>query len=139
MNSSVQRALESYSVIQSSTPPVGKKNHTQKELVQLLFDGLTDRISMARACLKTEDRAKRAELVTKAQMILMGLRNTLDFEKGGELARNLDKLYDYCSRRISKAHATEDDMIFAEVFELMSGIRDAWAEIPTKYDTTVQQ
>jgi|TARA_B110000967_G_C18596237_1_gene416942 flagellar protein FliS len=101
------------------------------ELVQLLFVGLTDRIAMARAALGKGDRAARANAVTRAQKILFGLRDSLDFKAGGELAVNLDSLYDYCLRRLTKAHASEDDEIFEEVMELMVSIRDAWKEIPT--------
>ena len=101
------------------------------ELVKLLFVGLTDRIAMARNALKKGDREARAIAVTKAQKILFGLRDSLDFEAGGELAINLDSLYDYCLRRLTRAHAREDDEIFAEVMDLMVSIREAWKEIPT--------
>jgi|TARA_B110000240_G_scaffold186921_1_gene224080 flagellar protein FliS len=101
------------------------------ELVKLLFIGLTDRIAMARAALEKGDRAARAVAVTKAQKILFGLRDSLDFEAGGELALNLDSLYDYCLRRLVKAHAREDDEIFVEVMDLMVSIREAWKVIPT--------
>ena len=101
------------------------------ELVKLLFIGLTDRIAMARAALEKGDREARAIAVTKAQKILFGLRDSLDFEAGGELALNLDSLYDYCLRRLVKAHAREDDEIFVEVMDLMVSIREAWKVIPT--------
>jgi flagellar secretion chaperone FliS len=101
------------------------------ELVKLLFVGLNDRIAMARAALEKGDREARAIAVTKAQKILFGLRDSLDFKAGGELALNLDSLYDYCIRRLVNAHAREDDKIFAEVMDLMVSIREAWKEIPT--------
>ena len=101
------------------------------ELVKLLFAGLTDRIAASRAALEKGDRLARAVAVTKAQKILYGLRDSLDFEAGGELAINLDSLYEYCLRRLTTAHAREDDEISAEVMDLMVSIRDAWKEIPT--------
>jgi flagellar protein FliS len=102
--------------------------------VKLLFIGLTDRIALARSLLNKGDREGRATAVTRAQKILFGLRDSLDFNAGGELALNLDSLYDYCLRRLSEAHAKEDDAIFAEVMELMVIIREAWKEIPTTKD-----
>lgn len=109
------------------------------ELVKLLFIGLTDRIAAARAALTKNDREARAIAVTKAQKILFGLRDSLDYEAGGELAINLDALYDYCLRRLTAAHAREDDDIFAEVMDLMVGIRDAWKEIPTTNELATVQ
>ena len=86
---------------------------------------------MARAALAKGDREARASAVTKSQKILFGLRDSLDFDAGGELASNLDSLYEYSIRLLTRAHAREDDKIFSEVMDLMVGIRDAWQEIPT--------
>jgi len=122
-----KRGISEYNFV-SSTSHETRDPH---ELVKLLFIGLTDRIAMARAALAKEDREARATAVTKAQKILFGLRDSLDFESGGELALNLDGLYDYCIRRLTAAHAREDDDIFSEVMDLMVSIRDAWKEIPT--------
>ena len=122
-----KRGISAYQSVAMTTA----ETRDPHELVKLLFVGLTDRIAMARAALEKGDREARAVAVTKAQKILFGLRDSLDFEAGGELALNLDSLYDYCLRRLVNAHAREDDEIFAEVMELMVSIREAWKEIPT--------
>jgi flagellar protein FliS len=122
-----RRGISAYQSVAMTTA----ETRDPHELVKLLFVGLTDRIAMARAALEKGDREARAIAVTKAQKILFGLRDSLDFEAGGELALNLDSLYDYCLRRLVNAHAREDDEIFAEVMELMVSIREAWKEIPT--------
>jgi flagellar protein FliS len=122
-----RRGISEYNAV-SSTANETRDPH---ELVKLLFIGLTDRIAMARAALAKGDREARASAVTKAQKILFGLRDSLDFDAGGELASNLDSLYEYSIRLLTRAHAREDDKIFSEVMDLMVGIRDAWQEIPT--------
>ena len=122
-----KRGISAYQSVAMTTA----ETRDPHELVKLLFVGLTDRIAMARAALEKGDRVARAIAVTKAQKILFGLRDSLDFEAGGELALNLDSLYDYCLRRLVNAHAREDDEIFAEVMDLMVSIREAWKVIPT--------
>ena len=122
-----RRGISAYQSVAMTTA----ETRDPHELVKLLFVGLTDRIAMARAALEKGDRVARAIAVTKAQKILFGLRDSLDFEAGGELALNLDSLYDYCLRRLVNAHAREDDEIFAEVMDLMVSIREAWKVIPT--------
>ena len=112
MNAQRLRAISDYQDV-AATKTDTKDPH---ELVKLLFEGLTDRIALARSALAKNDREGRAEAVTKAQKILFGLRDSLDFDKGGELAVNLDSLYEYSIRRLVKAHAREDDSIFKEVF-----------------------
>tara|TARA_Y100000994_G_C15521365_1_gene371754 strand:+ start:137 stop:544 length:408 start_codon:yes stop_codon:yes gene_type:complete len=129
MNAQRLRAISDYQDV-AATKTDTKDPH---ELVKLLFEGLTDRIALARSALAKNDREGRAEAVTKAQKILFGLRDSLDFDKGGELAINLDSLYEYSIRRLVKAHAREDDSIFREVMDLMVTIRDAWKQIPTEH------
>ena len=128
MNVLNRRALSNYTEVAAASNKDTKSPH---ELIRLLFDGLTDRIAGARSALAKGDREERANSVTKAQTILWGLRESLDFEKGKDLAVNLDSLYDYCIRRLTAAHAKEDDEIFSEVMDLMINIRDAWRQMPT--------
>ena len=129
-----KKALSSYATVAKT------KNDTEnpQELVHLLFVGLTDRIAMVRKALADNDREKRAVAVTKSQKILFGLSQTLDFEQGGELARNLHSLYQYCIERLGVGHAKEDDSVFEEVFDLMVMIRDAWASVPSNTKASMQ-
>ncbi|MBL6754429.1 MAG: flagellar export chaperone FliS, partial [Pseudomonadales bacterium] len=73
-----------------------------------------------------------------AQKILFGLRSTLDHVKGGELARNLDSLYDYCIRQLTLAHVRNDVAKVQEAKELMVQIRDAWEIMPLNRAAPVQ-
>ncbi|MGA1073403.1 MAG: flagellar export chaperone FliS [Pseudohongiellaceae bacterium] len=134
MNAFAKRALFSYGSVTQTKADTADSH----ELVKLLFQGLTDRIAAARNALERGERMERADCVTRAQKILFGLRQTLDFEQGGELARNLDSLYDYCTRRLTEGHAREDDTVFQEVHELMVQIRDAWNVMPVKGPSLVQ-
>ena len=127
MNTSVFRALSSYKDVSNTD----RQTQDPKELVGLLFNGLTDRIASARAALAKGDRMARGDYISKAQKILFGLIDSLDYEAGGEIALNLGRLYEYSIRRLTEAHAEEDDAILAEVMDLASGIRDAWNKIPT--------
>ena len=134
MNAFAKRALFSYGSVTQTKADTADSH----ELVKLLFQGLTDRIAAARNALERGERMERADCVTRAQKILFGLRQTLDFEQGGELARNLDSLYDYCTRMLTEGHAREDDSVFQEVHELMVQIRDAWNVMPVKGPSLVQ-
>jgi|TARA_B100001093_G_scaffold489140_1_gene527043 flagellar protein FliS len=129
-----KRALSSYAKVEKTK----HDTNDPQELINLLFTGLTDRITLARKALADKDREARATAVTKSQKILFGLTHTLDFENGGELARNLHNLYVYCTKRLVEGHAKEDDAIFEEVFELMVTIRDAWQSIPTRKQALAQ-
>ncbi len=99
-------------------------------LVMLLFEGAMERINAARAALEAGNLARKGELIGKAVTILGGLRETLDFEAGGELAENLDRLYDYIQRRLLQAHVKNDPAGMTEAVELLRPLAEAWAAIP---------
>jgi len=135
MNTVVSRALNSYQDISNTN----RQTQDPKELVGLLFNGLTDRIAGAIAALARGDRAARGEYISKAQKILFGLIDSLDYESGGDIAVNLGRLYEYSIRRLTEAHVSEDEEILAEIMDIASGIRDAWNKIPTKGNLSASQ
>ena len=60
------------------------------------------------------------------------LMASLDFEKGGTLARNLFSLYSFMSRRMLEGNLSKDPAPLAEVKKLLGDLREAWDEISTR-------
>jgi flagellar protein FliS len=102
------------------------------ELIMLLFDTLTLRIMQAKNSIETDDINGKIERVTKALNIIDGLRISLNHEDGGEIARNLDDLYDYMQRRLVEANAHNDVNALVEINSLVGEIKGAWAQIPVE-------
>jgi flagellar protein FliS len=61
---------------------------------------------------------------------VLGLQQSLDFDNGGDLAKNLDELYTYATRRLIFANAYNDLSVLKELHGLMSELRSAWQEVP---------
>ncbi|ABI56058.1 flagellar export chaperone FliS [Alkalilimnicola ehrlichii MLHE-1] len=101
-------------------------------LIEMLLDGGIDRLAQAKGALHQGDRALKSQLIGKAIAIIDGLRGGLDRKAGGELAQNLDELYDYMQRRLVSANARNDEAILDEVSKLLNEIRDAWQAIPAE-------
>jgi flagellar protein FliS len=57
------------------------------------------------------------------------LRSTLNLEDGGSIAASLDELYRYMGERITAANIQRDTAPLSEVIQLLSGLREAWAQI----------
>ena len=129
MNALARNALNVY---QSTGFDSAVEFSDQHQLVGMLFNALLDSLADARRHLQDRAFSQKSEKVTRSQKILYGLRSTLDFEHGGELARSLDSLYDYCLRRLSSANAENNEAALAEVASLMSEIREAWQLMPTR-------
>jgi flagellar protein FliS len=61
--------------------------------------------------------------------VITELRANLDHDGGGEIAQNLDRLYDYYLRRLFAANFHKDESAVAEIEGLVRTLRDAWAEM----------
>lgn len=101
------------------------------KLISLLFQGAIDRIQQAKGAMARGDIAKRGQLVGKALDIVNNLQACLDKEKGGEVAKNLDALYDYMQRQLLKANMENDPAILDEVTRLLTEVQSGWDAIDT--------
>ena len=101
------------------------------ELIRLLLETLSARITEAKNCIAEDDINEKIVRLTKALNILDGLRMSLNEEAGGDIARNLDDLYDYMQRRLVEANAHNNVPILDEVKGLVEEIKSAWVQIPT--------
>jgi flagellar protein FliS len=95
-------------------------------LILLLLQGALDRIATAKGYMQHGDVAQKCETIGKAIDIIGGLRGSLNLEQGGEIAQNLQALYDYSELRLLEANAHNDVTRLDEVVRLLGQIKDAW-------------
>lgn len=119
-------ALQSYGQVQVHA---GVEDASPHRLIGMLYEGLLTRIAQAKGALMQKDLATKGRKVSEAINILMGLREFLDLENGGEVARNLDALYDYIQRTLREAHVRNDTAKLDECRDLLLPVTGAWAEI----------
>lgn len=98
-------------------------------LIQILLDGALSRISIAGGHMKRGEIPEKGAQISWAISIIDGLRGSLNKESGGEVAENLDRLYEYMSRRLMEANLRNDAVAMEEVHGLLSEIRSAWMDI----------
>ncbi len=122
-----QRALASYGDVKVSTGVAGADN---VQLIQMLFDGLIESLATARGHIEHGMINEKSKALARAGRIIVGLQGALDFDKGGDIARNLNELYSYVTRRLFHVNAHNDLAALAEVTSLMNEIRSAWAMVP---------
>ena len=65
----------------------------------------------------------------RAQEIINHLFLTLDLEKGGEVASNLEALYGYMLLRLPDVDVNNDARVAEEVIELLEPLRASWNEL----------
>jgi flagellar secretion chaperone FliS len=111
---------------------VGRVDYAnQVELVQMLFSALLESMSEAEGHMQRGSVELKFKSIARADKIVQGLRITLDHERGGELARNLDALYEYVSRRLLHANLRNDVESLQEARGLMADISSAWEMLPS--------
>jgi len=125
---SKQRAIDSYGEVQVVT---GVASANSVELIQMLFDGLIESLSITRGHIQRGAVADKAKSIARASRIVLGLQGALDFEKGGDLANNLNELYGYVTRRLIHVNIHNDLKVLDEIHGLMSEIREAWEHVPS--------
>jgi flagellar protein FliS len=99
-------------------------------LILMLFDGAIVSIAQAKRAIAERDFAGKGEALSRAiDIVDQGLRASLDAGKGGALAAQLDRLYQYISLRLLTASSRNDTAILAEASALLEDLRSAWAAI----------
>ena len=100
------------------------------QLIQMLMQGVIDKVSVAKAAMQEDNVSVKGENISKTISILDGLKASLDKEKGGDIAQNLDDLYDYMQRSLVDGNLRNDITKLDEVISLMAEIKEAWNAIP---------
>jgi flagellar protein FliS len=99
-------------------------------LILMLFDGAITAISLAKIHMDAGDIPQKGMAISKAiDIVTNGLQASLDMESGGDLAGRLAGLYDYMAQRLLFANLKNSAAALDEVSELLTSLRDAWAEI----------
>lgn len=105
-------------------------NADPHNLVSLLFSALQQALGAARLAMERGDVAVKVKQFGIAIRILEeGLKAPLDMEKGGEIAANLNALYDYCVSRLVVGNARNDISALDEVSRLIEPIASSWKQI----------
>lgn len=102
---------------------------TPGELLLLLYDGGIKFLNQAKQLIEARDYAGKGIAISKAMDILNELSSSLNKEKGGDLAENLNKLYFWCNSRLAMANLKMNTEMIDEVIKVISGLRSAYAQI----------
>jgi flagellar protein FliS len=126
MTSFFSRAASAYQTVGLESQVVASSAH---ELVSLLYEGFLERVHLAKLSIQSGKIETKIKNVQQALQILTdGLRANLDLKSGGDLAQNLDRLYQYCSLRLVEANAKNDITVLDEVYGLIQPLADAWKQ-----------
>ncbi len=98
-------------------------------LVAMLYDKAVSCLRAAVQAIHNNEIETRWKNNHRAQEIINHLFMTLDLEKGGEVASNLEALYGYMLLRLPDVDVNNDARVAEEVIELLEPLRASWNEV----------
>jgi flagellar secretion chaperone FliS len=100
------------------------------QLILMLYDGVLRHVRMARMHMVRGEIGPKAQSITSAiDIIAQGLRLSLDPERGGEIAANLNALYDFCEQRLVQANARNEVAMLDDVLGVLEPLHTGWQGI----------
>ena len=124
------RAVLSHGTVADASPA---------RLVQIVFEHILSELAAAQGCMeRIQDNLPLNEVIAKGKALgkairlIIQLNETLDMERGGQIAMNLRSLYDYMLARLTLANTTNDARIIAEVVSLVRKVKSGWDQIVTE-------
>lgn len=116
-------AMKQYQNVNTQAQVLDASPH---RLIQMLMEGCLTRLAQAKGAMERDQVAVKGEFLSKAIAIIGGLRDALDVQQGGDLAENLQRLYDYMAGRLLEANRANDTSIIDEVAGLLREIKSGW-------------
>jgi flagellar protein FliS len=114
------------------------KTASPGQLVVMLYDEAIKQADTAMALLGPESKPKPADIerinacLGKVQDVVTELMASLDFDAGGEIAKDLFALYVWFGREVLEANIKKDSSRIAAVRNMLAELRGAWAEAASK-------
>ncbi|MDH4275338.1 MAG: flagellar export chaperone FliS [Gammaproteobacteria bacterium] len=130
-SSEAKSAIDKYAKMNTRTAGEYANPH---RLIQMLMEGALEKIATAKGYMERKEIADKGVYISWAISIIDGLRISLDHKNGGELASNLEAVYDYMQRRLVEANIHNKVEMLDEVSGLIRSIKEAWDNIPTQID-----
>ncbi len=117
-----KNAHSTYKSVQVTTTDSGR-------LLLMMYEGAIKFLKQSKAGLEEKDIPKFCRFLSKGQAIIAELMNTLDFEKGGNIAKDLDRLYDFMLFYLTEANLYRDAARITRVIGLLDIIYSAYKEV----------
>jgi len=104
-------------------------NTSPLQLVVMCYDGMSRFMKQAVKAIEDNNIEQRVKYVNKTLAIIEELQGSLDFANGGDVARNLDRIYNYLTNELMKAGMNNDLKAFGHLEKLVVELREAWGKI----------
>jgi flagellar protein FliS len=114
-------------------------NAPPERILVMLYDGAIRFCHQAMQAMDNGDKKEQGEKISRAMAIICEFSNTLNHEVGGQIAEDLDALYSFMTRELTRANLKNDRKALETVDDLLTDLRETWVEAAGIYAGEKQQ
>lgn len=96
------------------------------QLLLMLYEAAIQNVKKASVAIDQKNIAAKGQAIGKAHDIINELLNTLDFEVGGNIARDLERLYNYLTEQLVKANLNNSKETLQTIQKVLETLLDGW-------------
>jgi flagellar secretion chaperone FliS len=104
------------------------KTANRGQLLLMLYEAAIQNTKKAILAIDKKDLSAKGAAIGKAHDIINELLNTLDFEIGGNIALDLERLYNFMTEQLVKANIENSKESLQQVQKLLETLLSAWRE-----------
>lgn len=104
------------------------KTASKEQILLMLYQAAIKSCKKSIEAIDNNDVAGKGEHIGKLQDIVIELTNSLDFEVGGDVARELASLYDYVLYSTTQANIKIDKEPLVGCLSVLTTLYDGWAQ-----------
>jgi len=100
---------------------------SKEQILLMLYQAAIKNCKKSIEAIEAKDLAQKGLFIGKLQDIIIELNNSLDFEVGGDVARELSSLYDYMIYSSTQANIKIESEPLQGVLNVLNTLYDGWA------------
>ena len=131
--------MSNYGNYQNAYKKASVNTLDQTKLIIMLYDGAIKNASFAVEHMKSGQIEKVHDCLIKTKNIVTELMATLNMDRGGDIAKNLQSLYSYMFSQLIEANMSKNSEPVIVVIDLLKELRAAWIQINTKKKTDAKK
>jgi len=124
--------MSNYGNYQNAYKKASVNTLDQTKLIIMLYDGAIKNASFAVEHMKSGQIEKVHDCLIKTKNIVTELMATLNMDRGGDIAKNLQSLYSYMFSQLIEANMNKKTEPVVVVIDLLKELRAAWTQINSK-------
>ena len=101
---------------------------SKEQILLMLYQAAIKNCKKAMEAIEQKNIQKKGEYIGKMQDIIVELSNSLDFEVGGEVAKELSSLYDYILYSSTQANIKIDKTQLEGCLRVLNTLYEGWSE-----------